>query len=72
MTQIIEFILSLPSDMSGVKKKCNRGDHISTAPFFFVCGANFPVYFLLSEYSVGIRKITIANHENIILLCYWF
>lgn len=72
MTQIIEFILSLPSDMSGVKKKCNRGDHISTAPFFFVCGANFPVYFLLSEYSVGIRKITIANHENIILLCYSF
>lgn len=72
MTQIIEFILSLPSDMSGVKKNATGGDHISTAPFFFVCGANFPVYFLLSEYSVGIRKITIANHENIILLCYWF
>lgn len=57
MTQIIEFILSLPSDMSGVTEKMQPGDHISTAPFFFVCSANFPVYFLLSEYSVGIRKL---------------
>lgn len=57
MTQIMEFILSLPSDMSVVKKNATGGDHISTAPFFFVCSANFPVYFLLSEYSVGIRKL---------------
>lgn len=55
--KIIEFILSLLFDMFGVKKKCNWGDYIFIVLFFFVCGVNFLVYFLLSEYLVGIRKL---------------
>lgn len=56
MTQIMQFILSLPSDMSGVEKMQPGGPYFYSS-IFFVCSANFPVYFLLSEYSVGIRKL---------------